>query len=419
MESHRKPMAHGLPKTPAEWRQKAAREVIQPPPRQNDGRRPVYAPSLHVGDKAIDVPLRHLSGWESASRVQLSHFLTTRTLVQMVESKKGIMGIVHNLTDFHLTAEISRKACDWLQEYRSWNAYLSDIEEHRHKAPPSGEAPELGEFGNARYHQLKARLLPEIRRDPEPAPPTLRDRDPNVSYNEESPTSDDPMQDIASSYVGSDSNTTGLLDLTRTFSGGSNFSTARPAEDEEIVNIGLVDFLVALTKCCRHVGLDWDGARANLDVDVGDAHIAARSDGRLHPTHHKDIYALLEVKPFRLAANPDKTLMQMAIQLLCWMIGENFSKDHPYIMISGHREHVYLTLATFGQGYPKYISEGVVDNQEDCFLKLTCYGPFNMYADYKVKFLGQLVLALGIMSSEAWKAKQASSPVGAQPTTST
>lgn len=79
-------------------------------------------------------------------------------------------------------------------------------------------------------------------------------------------------------------------------------------------------------------------------------------------------------------------------------------------MISGHRDKVYVTVASFGQGYPKYIKEGVVDGQ-DCFLTLKCYGPMDLYRERHVNFLGRLALSLGIVCSEAWKAKQASFPV--------
>lgn len=49
------------------------------------------------------------------------------------------------------------------------------------------------------------------------------------------------MQDIRSA-----SNSPPLPDLTYKSSGGSRFSVALPAEDDEIINIGLVDFVVAL-----------------------------------------------------------------------------------------------------------------------------------------------------------------------------
>ncbi|KAJ9315104.1 hypothetical protein DTO271D3_4557 [Paecilomyces variotii] len=377
MDSRRQnALACGLPKTPAEWRQKAAREVIQAPPPsdQYDRRQPVDAPSLHVGEKAIDVPLVNLSGWNPGSKVQFSHFLTTRTLVEMANDPRDIKA-PENYTDFHLTQEICREANRWLIGYGDWNVYLRDIKDTEDRIPEPGESRELGEFGNVRYRQLLAQLLPNDEQDSAPA-----ERESNtVPY----------------------------------------FSRIIPAGDEGIVDIGLVNFVVALTKSCQHVGLDWRCARGLVHIQVGHAHLTAQNDGRLHPRQHNDTYALLKVKPFRLADKPDSTLMEIAIQLLCWMIREDFREDHPYFTISGHREHTYLTVATFGQGYPKYISEGVVDNQEDCFLKLKSYGPFNMYSSKHVKFFGQLVLSLAIVCSEAWKAKQASSSVGAQPTIST
>ncbi|KAJ9302332.1 hypothetical protein DTO271G3_1198 [Paecilomyces variotii] len=292
MEDSRRPEIStiSLPKTPAEWREKAAKEVIQPPPRRspddNSGEQRVYAPSLHVGEKSIDVPLMNLSGWNSASKIQFSHFLTTRTLIEMADDPRDIKA-PENYTDFHLTQEICRKANLWLDGYRDWNVYLHDITQTKDRIPRPGESRELGEFGNTRYRQLLAQLLTNNEQGSAPA-----ERESNrVSY----------------------------------------VSRIIPAGDEGIVDIGLVNFVVALTKSCQHVALDWHCARALVHTQVGHAHLTAQNDGRLHPREHNDTYALLRVKPFRLADKPDSTLMEIAIQLLCWMIREDFCEDHPQV----------------------------------------------------------------------------------------
>jgi hypothetical protein len=72
-----------LPKTSSEWRVASSSEVIQMSKRMKIEDRPAeelntamrYPLKLHVGEKAISVHLRDLSGWNSASEIQKSHYL--------------------------------------------------------------------------------------------------------------------------------------------------------------------------------------------------------------------------------------------------------------------------------------------------------------------------------------------------------
>lgn len=70
-------------------------------------------------------------------------------------------------------------------------------------------------------------------------------------------------------------------------------------------------------------------------------------------------------------------------------------------MLSGHRDRVYLTIATVSEGYPAYIREGVVDDETKCFLKLRCYGPFDVFNKRHVIELGRVALGLSIECSKA------------------
>ncbi|KAJ9385792.1 hypothetical protein DTO063F5_3999 [Paecilomyces variotii] len=77
-----------------------------------------------------------------------------------------------------------------------------------------------------------------------------------------------------------------------------------------------------------------------------------------------------------------------------------------YFMLSGHRDRVYLTIATVSEGYPAYIREGVVDDETKWFLKLRCYGPFDVFNKRHVIELGRVALGLSIECSKAWKVKE-------------
>ncbi|KAJ9194545.1 hypothetical protein DTO164E3_7212 [Paecilomyces variotii] len=91
-----------------------------------------------------------------------------------------------------------------------------------------------------------------------------------------------------------------------------------------------------------------------------------------------------------------------------WMNGNKTRKSKSsqtkfvcYFMLSGHRDRVYLTIATLSEGYPAYIREGVDDDETKCFLKLRCYGPFDVFNKRHVIELGRVALGLSIECSKA------------------
>ncbi|KAJ5265572.1 hypothetical protein N7524_006590 [Penicillium chrysogenum] len=70
-------MELGVPARTVEWEREATRESItEPIPSKPHGR------SLPLWEQPVKVPLRELSGWNSASKIgsQYGHFLTTKIL---------------------------------------------------------------------------------------------------------------------------------------------------------------------------------------------------------------------------------------------------------------------------------------------------------------------------------------------------
>ncbi|PYH29305.1 uncharacterized protein BO87DRAFT_320224 [Aspergillus neoniger CBS 115656] len=88
--------------------------------------------------------------------------------------------------------------------------------------------------------------------------------------------------------------------------------------DEETVNMALVEFLSALTRCYPHVHLEWKADRQFFEVDLGKAQLRAKSDGGLF-SRQSDIFALVEVKPFVLMAAPETTFRQMSMEMVAWI----------------------------------------------------------------------------------------------------
>jgi hypothetical protein len=72
-------MKLGVPGRPYIWEKEATRETITEP-RHNKR----HDRSLPLGERPLDVLLRELSGWDSASKIgsQYGHYLTTKILWQ-------------------------------------------------------------------------------------------------------------------------------------------------------------------------------------------------------------------------------------------------------------------------------------------------------------------------------------------------
>ncbi|RHZ74961.1 hypothetical protein CDV55_109139 [Aspergillus turcosus] len=191
----------------------------------------------------------------------------------------------------------------------------------------------------------------------------------------------------------------------------SVFSAAHPesaklvfarTKDEETVNMALVNFLDVLSYYCKEARkVRWDPDRQNLTFQLGKATIVAKSDGRLSkrqaPRDNQN-FAIVEVKPFILRENLEKTLMQMGVEMVAW-IGQSIDQDTEvpqYILISQHRHEVFLTFAKPGDGYKTYLDKHgplSMTPEKSGFLELHCFGPFDIFDARHIQILG-LVLAL-------------------------
>ena len=69
-------------------------------------------------------------------------------------------------------------------------------------------------------------------------------------------------------------------------------------------------------------------------------------------------------------------------------------------MVSQHRHQVFLTLAKVDNGYIDYLTKQEnVQLKELSFLKLYCFGPFNIFNSRHVFTLGRIALALTVQLS--------------------
>ncbi|EAW23914.1 uncharacterized protein NFIA_034820 [Aspergillus fischeri NRRL 181] len=320
--------------------------------------------------------------------------------------------------------EAKNDAQEALEDDMQWKAYQRDIEENA--GTDNDDKIDVGKFTSTRSFQL--RISNEIPTDLTQG--DISPEDPESSEHSESP--EGPMSsrtrtkltkggpptapvenlpavetmpdaETRSNDTRNDTDSTqGARSATaqtgNTTAGGlSFFSAAHPdsakhvfarTKDEETVNMALVNFLDVMSYYCKKVRkLRWDLDRQNVTVTVGKATIVARTDGRLSkraaPSDSQN-FAIVEVKPFILRENPDKTLMQMGMEMVAW-IGQSIhdgKEVSPYILISQHRQEVFVTFAKPGDGYKKYLEKNGPDSmtpEESDFLRLHCFGPFDIF----------------------------------------
>ncbi|GFF45520.1 hypothetical protein IFM46972_07814 [Aspergillus udagawae] len=69
-----------------------------------------------------------------------------------------------------------------------------------------------------------------------------------------------------------------------------------------------------------------------------------------------------------------------------------------YILISQHRQEVFVTFAKPGDGYKQYLDEhsDSMTPEESGFLTLHCFGPFDIFDAKHIRAPGHLVLRLTI-----------------------
>ncbi|KAE8323854.1 hypothetical protein BDV39DRAFT_208371 [Aspergillus sergii] len=396
--------------------------------------------------------LRQVGGWDSASQVSHEHFLLTRAVWEF-HMVKGL-----KKTDFMEKTKLLESADDIAQRHLShrqdWKKYRQDIKENKRCRPAPGKGQNLGAFTTARYWQLAIPAQLSETRAPSPissrlrsssfgahttarfpsadtssaghTPPSAHGSEPSYkrqrAENDTSSINEDmdmdlPGQYYATSVEGSESSWRSSLPLNRIVSKCTQLSISRypgRSPDEELVNMALCDFLIALTLDCKEVLLDWESTRHSFEVHLGKARLMAKSDGRLCSRDRNAVYAIIEVKPFDLNEGIGKTLRQMTLEMVAW-ISHRVSKGDTdpafrYYMISEHHADIFLTMAEFDDRYIAYLQ----GDREDIsienltakdLLKLHCYGPMDIFSNSQVTTLGLYQPRHLTTSPILWKAK--------------
>ena len=390
-----------LPKTPSEWRKAAEETTFEDPSEDKEDaakgekkRKHLNPEKMHAGKRVIDVSLRDLSGWNSASKIQKSHFLAARILWHF--KPLGDMTTDYARNSMKLSDSVDQISYDYLKSFPDWKTYRDDIKYAGEKRPPRGCAAKLGCFSIVRDQQWAAKkeyieqsvidaialrtrsktaasvtetgtgdgLEDESMEDEGMEDENMEDEgieDEGTEYTSQSSLSsardagdpDDvdtfpagdrmeidsepetPLSTGPQEAPGSNPSTStasasevdsGDRGLVTVITHGSDISVANaemypPSLGEEVVNVAAVTFLRVLTMWCPEVELEWEVRRMGFETQLGEAHIRAHTDGCLSSADNaNNIHGIVEVKPFSISIETEKTLMQMGLEMLAFIL---------------------------------------------------------------------------------------------------
>ncbi|EJT71723.1 hypothetical protein GGTG_10977 [Gaeumannomyces tritici R3-111a-1] len=404
-----KPTDHrDFPATPSKWEKRIAawdkaiaKWNVSAPAKgyapANAGKLSGY--SLH--DNPPYVPIN------SGSEIEWPQFLLLRVLYTKSNAADLQAKVEAGTHDLFAKASYD-SARESLKENAEWNAYISDIE----GANPGqeGSFPDLGLFTIPRYHQL---ATSEIKLRPTDQPPStyvLRPRTNMPNYADHAAAVDALTSGVASSGLvhrershSSLSGKSATTQLSEHSAAGKDAVEIYPkAEDEQIVNTALIDYLISITITCKDVKGGWTLHRAafianNMQKSPYPKTYESRVDGYFQTWSGRKA-AIIEVKPFIRSWDEPKIRMQEASQMAAWISQEppeSYQKGGKArrLLIAQDRHEVFLTIATFDKAYVEYIrNEPNRNRSARTFLCLKQCGPFTITKCQDMKVLSYLVL---------------------------
>ncbi|KAF7116126.1 hypothetical protein CNMCM5793_004146 [Aspergillus hiratsukae] len=348
-----KPIAIDLPSTPSEWRKMARNEAIPAPSNARlNAMTAEERAALHLKENPINLSLRDLGGWPSASSMTKPHFLTTRILWQFVTKDQLHKRIIDKVSKTATAcAKITSRAMTW--------TLIAMFTPTAMTSPPSGTRSHGG-----------------------PVVPGL-----------DGPADDDDSgEDELSSLSAAERSQ--FSSLHETVSGQSESSALTPdewslAEGED-----------------QAAKLDWSHLKKRLDFFLGRANVRSINDGSLRARYTGDVLAVLEVKPIRLIEKGLATLMQMGLEMMTHVLDceEKKMTKKRYWRISQHFDEIYLTWAEIDDGYIDYLRHGYGSGDTFPFMHLKFVGPFHIHKSQDMEELGHLALSLTVQESQDYTA---------------
>jgi hypothetical protein len=367
-----------------------------------------------------------LDKYKSASKIEINQFLLLRVLWENDISA----GKFDSQRESWISRECYWKAQTIFKKMKSFQSYLDSF-----GSKDLVPLPDLGTFSLVRVYQLSV----ESTHLSESAsvkftPIAKRTRFALAQSNqrrEELNTSPTPVIQSEAAYDNDPSTpdidmstlTLSEMEPLSEISDYTPFQSER-AEDEQIVNTALVNFLNAIT--IHHVRtVEWTLHRKSFRIgERGGQGFEARVDGTLRRRGgEKEILAIVEVKSARRANFLSVIRMQEAAQMAAWISScpetaaknsdirndprhrsvhnnghcllnfhaNNFSRR---LLISQDKEEIFLTFATFDGHYVDYITgKGREQFDQSSFLQMQTAGPFRTDSKAQMRAISVIVLA--------------------------
>ncbi|KIX02801.1 uncharacterized protein Z518_08744 [Rhinocladiella mackenziei CBS 650.93] len=385
-----------LPKTPDKWEKQAKRHKS-------------------VGGSIFD-----LDHFASASKITYEQFLHLRVLWT---GKRAKDFADEDTRRTWLRDEHYFEAIHLLASFPPWKLYLDSLE-----SPLDLQIafPNLGTFSLVRYLQVKLTKYPENENfTPKFSPIAHRTRSkfsdmlrtaakspsrvvarnlfstPVRNRLNSLPLSSDSLPSVAEQSARTD-----IPDSVPPIS--KDTKNQPSADDEQIVNVALVHFLNAVTMHFVPMA-DWSFERKSFQLGnkKNGKGYEARVDGFLGRLSDQQVMAILEVKPCARFRQRSNIRMQESGQMAAWICqfpdhctSPDSNGNFTRLLVSQDRDEVYLTLATFGEEYVKYVSGTLNAKAKSSgksnpgpFLRMNEFGPFLTNMKSHMKCLGYYILA--------------------------
>ncbi|KAL2817284.1 hypothetical protein BDW59DRAFT_175528 [Aspergillus cavernicola] len=332
----------------------------------------------------------------SASKFGLSEFLPLRVIWRAVESTKfkgGDYELDHWMDD----------AKKYLKTYPSWSVYQQSFRLNKQ--------PGEGNFYLAKLFQMDAAAVQskEITNNVVFSPIKTRSMMKAAHDHYATPTK---SRNLAGDPA-SDSSIFQDIPSTRGSRGPEELwkQLYPKAEDEQIVNTALVNFLRAITTPIPSIKSDWTIHRKSFKATFNDAEYEARTDGYLRGKDSSEARVLIEVKAPLRVHKMSEIRMQESAQTVAWLkASPETPRNRPYrrVHVSQDRHEIFLIFAKYGNEYLEYLNGtgNPPSDDPESFLTMHEVGPYNTKDRADMEDLAPIIMALVLRADDDREAEQ-------------
>ncbi|GAD99543.1 hypothetical protein ANI_1_812114 [Paecilomyces variotii No. 5] len=174
------------------------------------------------------------------------------------------------------------------------------------------------------------------------------------------------------------------------------------APDEATVNAATVVFLRDFSSLVKDCSFEFVFERVVFTPTFGTCSFMTHTDGAFR--NRQIILAIIEVKKVLRCHDLKSIQMQETAEMVGLLMEQEgkkgFMNNDPVIISQDHNE-LYVTFASFHEGYLRYLKDQDAPITENTYLKLQSYGPFCTYRKDRMKSFASLVIAMTLAAKAA------------------